>query len=221
MKAYNLMLLHGAGGTPSKWRRLTPKLEPFHVRAADLSQGTSIQEKSAALTFDDKTVLIGHSMGSLCALEATSIRHPAAVIIVAGHPELPVHEHVLKKLKAGTYPAGLFHASYAKHVDEELLEEEKVDTYGGSPKQAYIDFKACTDYSSGWSRLEQLKVPVLFIYGSEDRLLPEHAEEKVLGVKPDADVKVIEGSGHYVMLEKPDETAEAILSWLQERKELI
>ncbi|MFC4736094.1 alpha/beta fold hydrolase [Bacillus daqingensis] len=219
MNGYKLMLLHGAGGSPAKWRRLSPKLEEYDVQAADLSQGDTIQKKSAALSVDTSTVLIGHSMGSLCALEASGIQQPAAVIIVAGHPELPVHEHVLKKLKEGTYPAGLFHASYGKKVDAELLEEEKTDTYGGSPQQAYIDFKACADYRNGWNRLDQLKAPILFVYGSEDRLLPEQAVEKVRGVKPQADVKVIEESGHYVMLEKPEETAEAILSWLEERKE--
>lgn len=63
-----------------------------------------------------------------------------------------------------------------------------------------------------------VKVPYLFIAALKDPLAPAVAIEglKAQGLLPDVTVREVQAS-HWLMLEKPQETGEAIVSWLKER----
>jgi 2-succinyl-6-hydroxy-2,4-cyclohexadiene-1-carboxylate synthase len=65
-----------------------------------------------------------------------------------------------------------------------------------------------------WDRLSSLTMPVLVVVGSADRKYRELGARLVAGVGANAALAVIEGAGHACHMEKPDEFAAAVLSWL-------
>lgn len=69
-----------------------------------------------------------------------------------------------------------------------------------------------------WHYVPRLQQPTLVLYGAEsDTFLPSAV--KRLKVKlPSAVFRCLEGTGHFVPMERPDESAEAILTFLSENK---
>ena len=66
-------------------------------------------------------------------------------------------------------------------------------------------------------QLAAIDVPTLVVCGREDALVPlEHSEEIASGI-PDAQLRIIEGSGHLPTMEHPAQVSEALISWLQRR----
>lgn len=63
-------------------------------------------------------------------------------------------------------------------------------------------------------KIRGLKMPVLLLNGGEDKTISEKAKEEILSL-PAAVGREIPGAGHYMILEKPRESAEAIRSFLE------
>jgi pimeloyl-ACP methyl ester carboxylesterase len=211
-----LMFIHGAGGTSSKWRRVRDRLGdragiyvdlPGHGAGGDDTQD-SVEGYAAVLgpQIHQEVVLVGHSMGGLIAMEL-AVRHHfvKGLVLVASHMSLPVHPKILVQLSAGVFPESLFHASYSKQVDAKLLMEERDEIALVSTQTTFLDFDACNGYHRGPNVFAALDIPILAVYGSEDRLLPPTAKEDLVKVNARASVTTVAASGHYVMLEQPDE----------------
>jgi pimeloyl-ACP methyl ester carboxylesterase len=64
--------------------------------------------------------------------------------------------------------------------------------------------------------LAGIRAPTLLLWGSRDRVAPPAAAERFARDIPGAVVQVIEGAGHAPMTELPEETAAAILAFLDE-----
>jgi pimeloyl-ACP methyl ester carboxylesterase len=63
-------------------------------------------------------------------------------------------------------------------------------------------------------RLPLIEAPTLLIWGAEDRIVPRsYAKRFAAGIKGKTELRVIEGAGHLAELDKPDETAAAVLDW--------
>ena len=56
--------------------------------------------------------------------------------------------------------------------------------------------------------------PVLLVWGDTDKLFPLSHAQRLADEFPDATLRVVEGSSTYVMLDRPDETAEAIRAFV-------
>ncbi|OUM84690.1 MAG: hypothetical protein BAA01_06030 [Bacillus thermozeamaize] len=219
--------IHGAGGTARKWRRTTARLQgipwqtvdlPGHGEARDAAapDQVSIEWYAEALAsrIEEAVILVGHSMGGLISLElAARTPNVVGVILAASHVRLPVHPKILDQLAQGTFPESLFLASYSKTVDPELLAEERQELAINPPEMTLADFRSCDRYSQGAERLRQLNIPVLAVYGAEDRLLPPGAEAELRSIRPDVQTAAIDGAGHYVMLEQPQAFVEAMLQF--------
>lgn len=227
MKKYKLMFIHGAGGTKSKWRSLKEYYEPSVYEAIDLpGHGdneynliTSIQDHAAYIdeSILEDTIVIGHSMGGLIALElAARNKLVKGVVLVSSYFELPVHPKILAKLANGEFPNSLFYASYGSEVNEQLLEEERKEMDKVPIEVTYADFKACNQYSEGAERLSSIKAPICVILGIEDKLLPSNPAQSLKNLKADLKVIEIEGVGHYLMLEKPEKFNKALTEFTQE-----
>jgi pimeloyl-ACP methyl ester carboxylesterase len=74
---------------------------------------------------------------------------------------------------------------------------------------------AADDHSESGSRLDQVKVPVLVIMGTDDPDFPDPADEAGrLGELLSAEVGLIENAGHYPQVEYSDRVAEKVLAFL-------
>lgn len=63
-------------------------------------------------------------------------------------------------------------------------------------------------------RLKLIDAPTLLIWGEQDRIMPRsYAEKFRAGIKGPTELRVVAGAGHLAELDRPDETAEAILGW--------
>jgi pimeloyl-ACP methyl ester carboxylesterase len=58
-------------------------------------------------------------------------------------------------------------------------------------------------------------VPTLLVWGERDRLVPVAAADAFITALPDARLVVVAGAAHMPMLERPDETAAALLDFLE------
>jgi 3-oxoadipate enol-lactonase len=73
---------------------------------------------------------------------------------------------------------------------------------------------------SSWSRLNRLKMPVQVQHGSADRLMPLAAGRELARRIPGASFEVIEGAGHALGLERPDETFDHALAFIEAKSPL-
>ncbi len=63
-------------------------------------------------------------------------------------------------------------------------------------------------------RLPLISAPTLLLWGGEDRIMPRsYADKFAAAIRGKTEIRVIPRAGHLAELDKPDETAAAILSW--------
>ena len=63
-------------------------------------------------------------------------------------------------------------------------------------------------------RLPLITAPTLLLWGGEDKVMPRsYADKFAKGVNGKTEITIIPGAGHLAELDKPDETAAAILGW--------
>ena len=78
----------------------------------------------------------------------------------------------------------------------------------------HADFMACNDYSNGLEACRSIVAPVLLVLGKRDVMTPPRAAKDLIGALPNARVVQIEGAGHAIMAEKPDELLEALRAFV-------
>lgn len=63
-------------------------------------------------------------------------------------------------------------------------------------------------------RLPLISAPTLLLWGEQDRIVPRsYADRFARAIQGRTEIRIIPGAGHLAELDKPDETAAAILSW--------
>jgi pimeloyl-ACP methyl ester carboxylesterase len=65
-----------------------------------------------------------------------------------------------------------------------------------------------------YGAIRAVTAPTLLIHGEHDRLIPLAAALAVAGMRPDWDVKILDGVGHAPQLEDPSRVAREITRWL-------
>jgi pimeloyl-ACP methyl ester carboxylesterase len=171
--------------------------------------------------------LIGHSMGSLAALECAA-RFPQRVSRVAllgtafpmrVSPELieaakndePAAQDMINIWSHSAhahYPGNPGPGFWVMGEHLRLMRRQK-------PGVLYADFAACNNYTTGLERAKQVKCPVLFLLGNRDSMTPPRNAQDLVNAISAAKVVTIDGSGHSLMAEKPDEVLDALIGFLQ------
>jgi len=213
----SFLFLHGAGGSAKKWGKVSQLLGDLPAKILDLpghgndqshTVPTSIEEYANLLNqhITGDTIVVGHSMGGLIGLELAAINvRVKGLILACSHPRLSVHPKILEQLAQGVFPENFFRASYAKNAPVELLEEEREELYRTPIATALVDFQSCDRYVNGAKALAELRIPILAIYGKQDKLLPADAREQLLSIRPDVQWESISDAGHYAIVEKYEE----------------
>src|SRR3954447_3041702 len=235
-----VVMLHGAGLDHSTWALhsrwfahhgysvLAPDL-PGHGRSsgkplptvADMADWTAALLDAAGAS---KAKLVGHSMGSLIALE-TSARHPAKVSglsLIGTAAAMTVGPDLLKAAEAndpaaidmvsiwglgfaaelgGSLAPGLWMHSGAQRVLQQCR-----------PGVLYTDLAACNAYQNALAAAATVAVPTTLILGERDMMTPAKAGKALASAVPNARTIVLPGAGHMMMSERPDELLEALKS---------
>lgn len=171
--------------------------------------------------------LIGHSMGSLVALECAA-RYPERVsriaLIGTAFP-MRVSADLIEATRARAPEAHRMinvwsHAAHAHYPSNpgpgfwviggnlRLMQRQK-------PGVLHADFAACDAYRAGFERAAQVKCPSLFLLGKLDAMTPARAGRDLAGAVANSVVKTLDGAGHNLMGEKPDEVLDALVEFLR------
>ncbi|HEX3010559.1 MAG TPA: alpha/beta hydrolase, partial [Syntrophomonadaceae bacterium] len=102
-----------------------------------------------------------------------------------------------------------FRFGFSDQTPEEIKAREVAYYTAVSNHILYADLNACDNFDVS-SKLNLVKVPALIIVGEEDRLAPPkysyYLRENITG----STLKVIPGTGHFILLEKPYNVCEAV-----------
>src|SRR3954451_12466795 len=235
-----IVLLHGAGFDHTTWAlhsrwfahhgygALAPDL-PGHGRSsgaplptiADMADWTAALLDAAGAA---KARLVGHSMGSLIALE-TAARHPAkvsALSLIGTAATMTVGPDLLKAAEAndptaidmvsiwglgfqaelgGSLAPGLWMHQGAQRVLQQCR-----------PGVLFSDLSACNSYQNALTAAAQVAVPTTVILGERDMMTPAKAGKVLAAAVPNARMVVLSGAGHMMLAERPDELLEALKS---------
>lgn len=187
--------------------------------------------------------LVGNSMGGRIATEV-ALRWPGSVRGVAGLGAAvafdewqrlgPMLRLIQAEWAAGLTPwplrqawvetmlADLFHDP--SRVPTQNIRAGAADVVAAASDRGYRMAVACaarrlaserTEGRRGyWTRLEGLRVPSLWIWGKQDRLVSSRYAARVQQVLPQADVQVWDGVGHVPQFEVPERTTQALRDFL-------
>lgn len=178
-----------------------------------------------------RMVLVGHSMGSLIALEAArrlgTPRIAGVALIATGFP-MRVSDALLAATRADAAAAmqminvwshgatlGAFSRRPASpglsNVWTNLRLMQRVAAVHG-PDVLARDFAACNAYGGGLDAARALQAPALFLMGAQDMMTPPKAAQALIDACADARVVTLDGCNHALLAEKPD----AVLAALRE-----
>jgi pimeloyl-ACP methyl ester carboxylesterase len=174
-----------------------------------------------------QAAIVGHSMGALIALECTA-RHPDRVAKIA--------------LLGMAYPMKVSAELLAATKNDEPLAQDMVNIWSHSayahypnypgpgfwifgenlrlmqrqiPGVMHIDFSACNAYAGGEAAAAKVRCPALFLLARRDAMTPVRAAREFMKSIKGAQVAIIEGSGHNMMGEKPDEVLDGLVGFLK------
>jgi len=237
----NVVFIHGAGNDHSVWALQSRYFayHGFNLLALDLpghgkSAGPalpSIEEMAAwALRVLDtagieKAVLVGHSMGSLIALEAAANAPQRAerLVLVATAFPMKVSDALLNTARAHDHAAvemiNVWSHSPGGQTGGNRVPGQWI--MGGSMRllertaePLYNDFNACNQYAAGSDSAAKVACPVLMISGSRDLMTPPRGAKPLAEKLANLESVVIEGSGHDLMVEQPDAVLDALISFI-------
>ncbi len=228
----DVVLIHGAGGSHLHWPAQLRRLEGANVYAIDLpahgkSGGVgcaSIGEYAAVLVgFLDAleigpTVFAGHSMGWAIA-QQLALEYPsrvAGLILVATGARLRVAPAILEGVLADYESAldAITAFAWGPQAPQDLVRLGRAQLAQVSPQVAHSDYSACNAFDV-MERLGSINAPTLIVSGTADQLTPPKYAARLAEGIPGARLRLIEQAGHMVMLEQPQQVAQAVDEFLQ------
>ena len=236
-----IVFVHGAAFEHSVWQWqsrylanhgftvLAPDL-PAHgkspgaprVGIADMADWVAALIEAAAL---EKAALVGHSMGSLVALE-TALRHPARVAklaLVGTSAPMPVGDPFLAAAR-DDHPAAFDMEVTWGHARGMALATSPVPgtTLPGAsralngrarPGVLAADLAACHEWKPSSEAIRALAIPTLVVVGRRDQMTPQKAGRALAAEIPSAKLVTLD-AGHSMMSEAPRELVRVLREFL-------
>jgi len=180
-------------------------------------------------------VTVGHSMGSLVALDFAG-RYPARALgaaLVATAVPMVVSDALLdaarhRESEAIDLVNRWSHSTIAAKpscpgpgfwlhgVNQRLMERVAAR---GEPHLFHTDFSACNAYTQGLERAARVHCPVRLVLGAKDMMTPPRATRSLVDTLKAAgatvDVVTLD-AGHALMSEQPDATLDALFAFAQQ-----
>ena len=173
----------------------------------------------------NRAFFVGHSMGALISLEAARAKpeRVAGLMLVGFAPRMPVHPDLLDAAKRndpkaaeliaswGFGPAGQMGGNQTPGLAMlplglRLIQRAPADTL-------HADLAACDAYRDAESLA--IEVPVLLLQGTADRMTPAKEAKAFAEKLPNTDIRMLDGIGHMVMAEAPDDVTAALRDYIR------
>jgi pimeloyl-ACP methyl ester carboxylesterase len=174
----------------------------------------------------EQAALVGHSMGSLVALECAA-RHPQRVsrialvgtafpmrvsdeLLAATHDDEPLAQDMVNIWSHSSYahyPSNPGPGFWVMGENLRLMQRQK-------PGVMHVDFAACNAYANGAAAAAQVACPALLLLGKRDSMTPPRATRELAAALKNKRIVEIAGSGHALMAEKPDEVLDALAAFV-------
>lgn len=237
-----LVFVHGAGLDHSWWGLQSRYFgyHGFNVLAVDLpahgrSAGAPLAsigdmagwlQRLLAAAGVPAAGIVGHSMGSLIALEFAA-RFPAQAekiaLIGTAYP-MKVSEGFLDAARRND-PAAYDMETIWGHAPQVPFASNPnpgMWMYGDSlarlsrlaPGVLHADLSACNAYADGMASAAKVACPALFVLGARDIMTPPRAAQDLAKAIAGARTVLVPGSGHSLMAEAPDATLDALVGFV-------
>jgi len=223
----SLLFIHGSGGSSEVWHHQM-KLER-NIYALDLpghgqSEGTamsSIKESAAfvaqflaAVQPPRPLFLVGHSMGAAISITC-GLEHPEllnGIILVGAGQRMKVMPAFLDELSQGRSNPDFVRMGFSSQAPAAIVEERVKASSEVPTSVLYADFSACNNFDVS-QEVEKINLPSLIIVGADDKLMPPKLSQYLSAQIKDSRLEIIPDSGHFLMLEKPEELNRLILEF--------
>lgn len=215
---------------PAGTRIVAPTLPGFSDRPRDPALRTlgdyadRLADEVRAVTLDDGVppVLLGHGIGGSIALDLVS-RHPELVRGLVLHA--PVGAHLDSRLFPRLMTTRPARALVRRAISSRLLRPiwQRLFFPYGAPQPVLDEFfdayRTCAAFGDMFDLITATwfdgltpvrDVPVVVLWGADDRVLRRGQADAVGEKVPGADVVVRDGWDHFPMIEQPEEYADAI-----------
>lgn len=242
--ATSIVFVHGAGMDHTVWVMPARHFarHGYNVVAPDLpghgrSQGTALNSIDAMADWIcallvacelENTIVVGHSMGSLVALNLAA-RHPEfahKLVLMGTSTPMAVADPLLDAARNNSHAAidmanGWSHSRYGQMGGnqvpgmwmtgggERLLERAGENVY-------FADLSACNDFRNGEELAARVTCPSLIIIGAQDMMAAPVSSRNVAACIKDSRTVELAHCGHSMLSEKPNEVLNALKSIIQE-----
>jgi pimeloyl-ACP methyl ester carboxylesterase len=178
-----------------------------------------------------KAALIGHSFGSLIALQAAAqapervshlvmvgtafpMRVSAALLDGAVNAPMKAIDMVntFSHSMMAPPPSALGPGTWVPGGSKALM--RRVLASNTQANVFYIGFKACDSYTGGETAMAQVKCPTLFILGLQDQMTPPRAAQSLIANAAHAKVVKLK-AGHSLMTEAPEAVLHGMVDFLK------
>lgn len=251
-KAFNpelptVIFVHGAQNDHSVWALQSRYLahHGYSVLAVDLpghgrSAGPALSsvEMLAAWLLEliaasgvQQAYVVGHSMGSLIALEAASMapqRIQKLALLGTAFP-MKVSDALLSSAQNDEQSAidmvNIFSHSSIAHkpscpgpgfsvMNSSMRLMQRISAI--NPEQVFFkDFTACNNYLNGEEAAKKVQCPTLFLLAKQDMMTPAKASTSLSNQIENKQIKLIENCGHSMMSEQADNVLDALVAFLK------
>jgi pimeloyl-ACP methyl ester carboxylesterase len=234
-----LFFLHGVGGGRAAWDRQVPYFasrghrcvawdQPGYGGAPPVEPYTFERIAEAlARRIDEPAVLVGHSMGGMLAQE-TYARFPEkvrALVLGFTSPAFAGGGEFARQFiaqRTGALDAGKSMAEVAAALMPTLRGSRSdpegvalaIRTMSAVPPDTYRKAVHLLTTFDRRASLSAIRVPTLFVAGSDDRVAPPAIHEKMSRRVPGAKYVLLEGCGHLGPMDQPEEFNEAVSLFL-------
>ena len=234
-----VVLVHGLGGRSEDWRNLAPQLARagFRVYMPDLlGYGRSEQPAGFSYSVRDEAAVVVGFMDALGLRQVTlggwSMGGWIVQLVASGHPDRVTRLILFDS--AGLYARpdwdiALFTPETAAQIDQldallmphppavpsyvarDVLRVSRRD--GWVVKRALASMLTAQDVTD--NKLPALRMPVLIVWGSLDRITPLDQAQTIHRLVPQSELDVFDGCGHLAPLQCADQIGPKVVAFAQ------
>ena len=220
------------------WNVLAPDL-PGHCRSAGEAPRSVEQAARFVLALLDaagvkRAALVGHSFGSLTALQAAAdapdrVSHlalvatafpmkvsPALLDTSLNRPQQAIEMvNVFSHSMLAPPPSALGPGTWLYGSSKALM--RRVLASNTEVNLFHRGFQACDDYQGGEAAIAKIECPLLFVLGRNDAMTQPRQAQPLIAMAKGAKVVTVE-AGHQMMTEAPDAVLFALVDFLADAK---